>query len=156
MDMTMTLFRTEKGQNEIFNNGHTLRPKQRQLLFSVGNGTTLKELCDKHPTCVELRDMVQDLLQNGFIHTTASTVAQPALTTITTVTTTITGVRDHVLQTMAALVGTKSPAYRHMSEVTTLDEFRAQFPACRKVIAAVASPHQAAELEAEVNRRIGQ
>lgn len=35
MDMTMQLFRTVKGQDEIFNHGHTLRPKQRQILFSV-------------------------------------------------------------------------------------------------------------------------
>jgi hypothetical protein len=28
-------------------------------------------------------------------------------------------------------------------------------PMCRKVVAAVASPHQAAELEAEVTKRLG-
>ena len=154
MELTMQLSRTQKGQDEIFNHGHTLRPKHRQLLFTIGNGITFKELCDKHPTCVELKAMVTDLLQDGFVQTsnaipvTQTPVEQKA-------TPSVDAVRDYVLETMAALVGTKSPAYRHMSEVTTMDTFFTQLPSCRKVIAAVASPHQAAEMEAEVNRKLG-
>jgi hypothetical protein len=59
-----------------------------------------------------------------------------------------------VLEFMAALVGTKSPAYRQMSEVRDLAGFEAVLPMCRKVIAAVASPHQAAEMEAGVASRM--
>ena len=55
---------------------------------------------------------------------------------------------------VAGLVGTKSPAYRKMSEVQDLDGFNAILPMCQKVIAAVASPHQAAEMEAEVAKRL--
>ena len=63
-------------------------------------------------------------------------------------------VRDYVLEFMAGLVGTKSPAYRQMSEVQDKAGFNVILPMCRKVIAAVASPHQAAEMEAEVARRM--
>jgi len=67
MDMTMQLSRTVKGQEEIFNLGHTLRPRHRQILFSVGNGISFDELCKKMPHCAELEAMVNDLLQSGFI-----------------------------------------------------------------------------------------
>jgi hypothetical protein len=64
-------------------------------------------------------------------------------------------VQTYVLEFMAALVGTKSPAYRKMSEVQDLAGFKAVLPMCHKVIAAVASPHQAAEMEAGVTQRLG-
>ncbi len=67
MEMNMQLSRTDKGQDEIFNLGHTLRPRFRQILFSVGGGISFGELCRKMPHCAELEKMVNDLLQNGFI-----------------------------------------------------------------------------------------
>lgn len=69
MEMTMQLSRTSKGQDEIFNLGHTLRPRFRQILFSVGGGISFGELCSKLPNCTELETMVNDLLQNDFIQT---------------------------------------------------------------------------------------
>jgi hypothetical protein len=67
VEMMMQLSRTEKGQDEIFNLGHTLRPRFRQILFSIGGGISFGELCRKMPNCAELENMVNDLLQNGFI-----------------------------------------------------------------------------------------
>ena len=58
MDLTMQLSRTMKGQDEIFNLGHTLRPKLRHILFSVGNGISIGELRSKLPHCAELDNMV--------------------------------------------------------------------------------------------------
>src|SRR5512138_2511899 len=78
MDMTMHLSRTLKGQEEIFNHGHTLRPKQRQILFSVGNGISLGELRAKLPNCTELETMVSDLLQSGFIQALRNMAGAPA------------------------------------------------------------------------------
>ncbi|MHB1353182.1 MAG: hypothetical protein ACYCWA_07715, partial [Thiobacillus sp.] len=60
----------------------------------------------------------------------------------------------YVLEFMAALVGTQSPAYRKMSEARDLAGFKAVLPMCQKVIAAVASPHKAAEMQAEVAKRL--
>jgi len=40
-----------------------------------------------------------------------------------------------------------------MSEVTDMARFNEALPGCRKMIAAVASPHQAAEMEAEALKR---
>lgn len=156
MDMTMQLSRTVKGQEEIFNLGHTLRPRHRQILFSIGNGISFRELRSKLPNCVDLETMVNDLLQSGFIQSMrnmatghAVAAAAPAQSA-----TSLEAGRSYVLEFMAALVGTKSPAYRQMSEVQDLAGFNAVLPVCRRVIAAVASPHQAAEMEAGAVKRL--
>lgn len=173
MEMTMQLFRTEKGQDEIFNLGHTLRPRYRQLLFCIGNGISFGELCSKHPKCTEIEAMVNELLQSGFIKSLldmaggqAASAPAPAAAVAAAPRQAIAAapvqsaanleeVRTYVLEFLAGLVGTKSPAYRHMSEVQDFAGFNATLPMCRKVIAAVASPHQAAEMEAEVAKRMG-
>ena len=171
MDMTMQLSRTVKGQEEIFNHGHTLRPKQRQIMFAIGNGISFGELRDKLPSCAELETMVNDLLQSGFIEaphnpataqaaaaprlpTAPVVLAQPAATATQQPADSLEAGRGYVLEFMAALVGTKSPAYRQMSEVQDLAGFNAVLPMCRRVIAAVASPHQAAEMEAGAAKRM--
>lgn len=158
MEMTMQLSRTVKGQEEIFNLGHTLRPRHRQILFSVGNGISFADLRSKMPNCAELETLVNDLLQNGFIQTIRNmgTVAAPAAAPAAPrqASGRLEDARAYVLEFMAALVGTRSPAYRQMSEVRDLAGFEAVLPMCRKVIAAVASPHQAAEMEAGVASRM--
>ena len=168
MEMTMQLARTTKGQEEIFNHGHTLRPKHRQILFSVGNGISFGELCRKLPNCAELEAMVNELLQSGFIQALrnmagaqaapaapAAAPGVPPAAQAQAATVNLESARAYVLEFMAALVGTKSPAYRKMSEVQDMAGFAAILPMCHKVIAAVASPHQAAELEDEVAKRMG-
>lgn len=160
MDMTMQLSRTLKGQEEIFNHGHTLRPRHRHILFSVGNGISFDELRSKLPNCTDLETMVSELLQSGFIQTMRSiaaprTIAAPPAKPPADAETDFESARAFVLEFMAALVGTKSPAYRKMSEVSDAASFRDVLPMCQKVIAAVASPHQAAEMEAEAARRMG-
>jgi hypothetical protein len=162
MDTTAQLSRTVKGQEEIFNHGHTLRPKHRQLLFSIGDGITFGELRSKLPNCTELETMLNDLLQSGFIQAlgnvaSAQAAAPDTQTAPAAPVSSAAGleeVRNYVLEFMAALVGNKSPAYRQMSAVQDKAGFDAVLPTCRKVIAAVASPHQAAEMEAEVARRM--
>jgi len=166
MDMTMQLSRTVKGQEEIFNLGHTLRPRHRQILFSVGNGISFGELCKKMPHCAELEAMVNDLLQSGFIQAlrnmaspsqpapAASRSPAPAAATPAHSAANLESTRTYALEFLSALVGTKSPAYRKMSEVQDLAGFNAVLPMCYKVIAAVASPHQAAEMETEIARRM--
>jgi hypothetical protein len=163
MDMTLQLSRTLKGQEEIFNNGHTLRPRYRQILFSIGNGISFGDLCNKSPQCKELEAMVNELLQSGFIQSlrnmagaTSAVASKPVAPAAAPAAqaASLEEVRDFVLEFMAGLVGTKSPAYRQMSEVQDKAGFNVILPMCRKVIAAVASPHQAAEMEAEVARRM--
>lgn len=168
MDLTMQLARTAKGQEEIFNLGHTLRPRHRQILFSVGNGISFGELRGKLPNCEDLEAMVNELLQSGFIQAlrnmaggksaapaaVAPAAVPPAAATLAQSTARLEDARGYVLAFMGALVGTKSPAYRKMSEVQDLASFHAALAMCQRVIAAVASPHQAAELEAGAARRI--
>lgn len=164
MEMTILLSRTVKGQEEIFNLGHTLRPKYRQLLFDIGNGISFGELCSRHPKCVELESMVNELLQSGFIQTLRNMATAPAnrpaprvapIAAPIQTTGSLTEAHAFVLEFMATLVGTKSPAYKQMSEVKDIAGFKALLPLCRKVIAAVASPHQAAEMEAGAAQRLG-
>ena len=154
--MTMQLSRTIKGQEEIYNQGHTLRPRYRQLLFCIGNGISFGELCSKNPKCTELEAMVNELLQQGFIQTLRNMAAPQASSPSPAPTDAkLAEAKHYVLEFMAALVGTKSPAYRQMSEVKDVAGFKVILPMCRKVIAAVASPHQAAEMEAGVAKRMG-
>jgi hypothetical protein len=166
MDMTMQLARTLKGHEEIFNQGHTLRPRLRQILFSVGNGISFGELRSKLPNCADLETMVDDLLQNGFIeslHAMAAAQSNPAAApgspasppAAEDAASNLDECRNYVLEFMAARVGTKSPAYRQMSEVKDMAGFNAVLPMCRRVVAAVASPRQAAEMEAEVAKFMG-
>ncbi len=159
MEMTMALSRTLKGHEEIFNNGHTLRPRQRHILFSMGSESiSFGDLCKKLPHCAELEAMLNELLQHGFIQALRGTGSKPSAATAAapaTATADISCVRGYALDFMAGLVGTKSPAYRQMSEVTDLESFNAVLPMCRKVIAAVASPRHAADLEAGVASRLG-
>jgi hypothetical protein len=84
----------------------------------------------------------------------AAAAAQPAPVATVAAGAHLENARGYVLEFMAALVGTKSPAYRKMSEVSDMAGFTATLPMCHRVIAAVASPHQAAEMEAEVARRL--
>jgi hypothetical protein len=166
MDMTLQLSRTYKGQDEIFNNGHTVRPRCRQILFAIGDGITLGALRAKLPL-TELETLLHDLLCGGFIEARnngapvmpAATPAAPAPAAARPAPSLqnddVAGARDHVLQVLSALAGTKSPAYRKMSEVTDLEGFSEALAMCRKVVAAVASPHQAAEMETLALRRLG-
>lgn len=168
MDMTLQLSRTYKGQDEIFNNGHTVRPRCRQILFAIGDGITLGALRAKLPLS-ELETLLHDLMCGGFVEArgdgtpvapqaapapaaTVQTAAPPAAAPAASG---VAGARDHVLQVLSALAGTKSPAYRKMSEVVDLDGFTEALAMCRKVVAAVASPHQAAEMETQALQRLG-
>lgn len=156
MELTLQLSRTVKGQEEIFNLGHTLRPRHRQILFSVGNGISFGDLRSKMPNCADLETLVSELLQNGFIQSLRNRAAAPAPAAVEPRQTParLETVRGYVLEFMAGLVGTKSPAYRQMSEVRDMAGLEAVLPMCRRLIAAVASPHQAAEMEAGVARRM--
>lgn len=166
MDMTVHLSRTEKGQDEIFNLGRTLRPRQRQILFSIGNGILFGDLCGKLPNFTELETMLNDLLREGYIQALhddmASEVPSPAIepsppppsSVPAQPTANLEAGRSYVLAFLATLVGTKSPAYRQMSEVADMASFNKVLPICRKVVAAVASPRQAAEMETEAVKRL--
>ena len=96
MDMTMQLSRTVKGQEEIFNLGHTLRPRHRQILFSIGNGISFRELRSKLPNCVDLETMVNDLLQSGFIQSMRNMATGHAV---------VAAGRRHVLHALDAIDG---------------------------------------------------
>ncbi len=151
MEMAMQLSRTPKGYDELFSQGHSLRPRLRQVLFSIGNGISFAELCAKMPHCTELEAMVNDLLSNGFVQVLRGAKsaggAPPAQASAAAAPARLGEAREYVLENMRALVGTKSPAYKQMSEVRDLEGFAAALVMCRRVVAAVASPHQADELE---------
>jgi len=76
MDMTVQLSRTIKGQEEIFNHGHTVRPKCRQILFAIGNGITFGALRDKLAN-PELETLLNDLQRGGFIEVEGATTVDP-------------------------------------------------------------------------------
>ncbi|MFN3749901.1 MAG: hypothetical protein ACK4SR_00910 [Thiobacillus sp.] len=162
MDTSAQLARTPKGHEEIFNQGHTVRPKCRQILFAIGDGITLDALRDKLPN-LELDTLLGDLQRGGYIEirgeapaSSPAPAAAPAAPPPAAAAPRAAGeesglarARTHVLDTLSALAGTKSPAYRKMSEVVDAEGFMEALAMCRKVVAAVASPHQAADMEAQ-------
>jgi hypothetical protein len=191
MDMKAKLSRTTKGQEEIFNQGHTVRPKCRQILFAIGNGASVGELQEKLPNTDDLQTLLDNLLQGGYIEVQNEAItAQPATDTVAAppiaetapespISTApppvaaepppaaqpaasssqpsgrVEAARNHVLEIMASLAGTKSPAYRKMSEVQDEESFKEVLQMCRKVVAAVASPHQATEMETTAIQHLG-
>ena len=174
MDMSALLARTPKGHEEIFNHGHTVRPKCRQILFAIGDGISFGALRDKLPN-FELETLLGDLQRGGFVEVRGDVPAvsndaqvpagspmsetPPPVVAAPQVVEAGSGLahaRDHVLDTLGALAGTKSPAYRKMSEAADLDGFNEALAMCRKVVAAVASPHQAAAMEAQALARLGE
>lgn len=157
MDTTMQLSRTIKGQEEIFNLGHTLRPRLRHILFSIGDGISFSELCRRLPHCAELEVMVNELLRKGFIQASRERLpaAPPPERARAASAAGFEPARSYMLAFMTPLVGTQSPAYRKLSEAHDLETFRAVLPMCYKLVAAVASPHQAAEMQTGVARLLG-
>lgn len=187
MDMKVKLSRTTKGQEEIFNQGHTVRPKCRQILFAIGNGASLGELQEKLPNTDDLQSLLDNLLQGGYIEAetneaasqpaavapspapqaapeTPVNAAQPAaaetpvaqpVAAASPPSGGVEAARNYVLEVMASLAGTKSPAYRKMSEVQDEASFKEVLQMCRKVVAAVASPHQATEMENTAIQHLG-
>lgn len=171
MDTNAQLSRTPKGQDEIFNHGHTVRPRCRQILFAIGNGITFGALRDKLPNA-ELETLLNDLQQGGFIEVSADAASTQSVSVPSTPVPAVAAspvlpvdagqpasglenARNHVLDVLAALAGTKSPAYRRMSEVQDVASFKEALAMCRKMIAAVASPHQAAAMEIQALERLG-
>lgn len=154
MDTTLQLSRTTKGQEEIFNLGHTLRPRLRHILFSIGNGISFSELCRRLPHCAELEVMVNELLHKGFIQASRERMpaAPPPEPARAAPAAGFGPARSYLLACMTPLVGTQSPAYRKLSEAHDLETFSAVLPMCYKLVAAVASPHQAAEMQTGVAR----
>lgn len=188
MDMKVKLSRTTKGQEEIFNQGHTVRPKCRQILFAIGNGASVGELQEKLPNTDDLQTLLDNLLQGGYIEaqTNDEATAQPAaaappptpqaapeapasaaapaaaeppaaqpVVPVSPPSGGLEAARNYVLEVMASLAGTKSPAYRKMSEVQDETSFKEVLQMCRKVVAAVASPHQATEMENTAIQHLG-
>lgn len=160
MDNAICFERTEKGHQELFNGQRTLRPRERQILFLVGEIACLSELKRKICTCPDFDQIIHNLLDNGFIRPvftgqvpkTCGEMSNEMRMSISP--SALAEARQHVLKTLAALVGTRSPLYTKIDATKDVDSFLEALAGGRKVLSAVASAHQAAQLEQEALARM--
>lgn len=155
MDRRLCFSRTEKGREELVGAQHTLKPKQRQVLFLVGEAVTLDALHQQLPHCTELAGIVQHLWEEGYIGIVKPSDGQAkgemlraALAVVNW--SRLDTARQEALARLATLVGSQSPSYHNLRDSNNVDDFRVALQAACKVVSAVASPAQAHALEADV------
>lgn len=155
MDDHIFFARTERGREELLGSEHALKPRQRQVLFLIGDAIGVGELRAKLPTCQELDAILGQLWEDGYIgqvkpggkpHTTDDVSA--ALTLLRS--SRLDAARQHALRIIASLAGEQSPAYAKIKNTQDVASFTQAVTSARKLLAAVASSAQAAAFESGV------
>ena len=65
MDASMTFSRTEKGREELLGSQHTLKQRQRQVLFLINDAISVAAIREKLPACQELEGILELLWQES-------------------------------------------------------------------------------------------
>lgn len=159
MDQHLCFARTEKGRAELLGDQRTLKLRQRQVLFLIGEAISVAELKLKLPSCQEFEAILEQLWEDGFIGQVkhGSTPAAPignappppdvgsALRVLRG--SRLEAARHHALAVLTSLVGEQSPLYARVLAAQDGDAFIAAINHSRKLLAAVASSAQAGEFE---------
>lgn len=148
MDKRLCFARTEKGREELLGGGRTLKPRQRQVLFLVGETVSVGSLQEKLPACQELEGILEQLWEGGYIGQVKS--AGHSAAPIIVDASPLDAARNLALRSLATLVGEHSPAYAQVAQTQDATQLLEATAAARKLIAAVASAQQAASFEQSV------
>ncbi len=153
MDRQRCFSRTEKGRMELVGSQRVLKPKQRQVLFLIGESVSLDTLARQLPNCEELQEIVQFLWHEGYIAPNDSGEnlhdrVRDALAVIREER--LEAARQHALSYLAPLIGANSPACTHIREARDLESFRKAVSESRRILAAVASVSKALAFETGV------
>lgn len=155
MEHATLLARTEKGRAELLGEARSLRPRQRQILFLVGDSTSLPELREKLTTNADLEDILRELVDGGFIQPLAGQPASPPPDNVAVFPASpFSQAKAYALDQLATLMGRQSPMCEKVRQASDEASLLAAVASCKKVIAAVASAAQAAALENEVKARL--
>ena len=156
MDASMTFSRTEKGREELLGGQHTLKQRQRQVLFLINDAISVGALREKLPACQELEGILELLWQEGYIGQLKSSGKQEnnqieisdALHLLGQ--SRLEAARQYALGILTSLVGERSPAYAKISRAQDIESFTQAVASSRKILAAVASSNQAQGFEQAV------
>lgn len=160
MDQNLYFARTEKGRTELLGAGRTLKPRQRQVLFLVGDAISVGELMEKLPSCQELEGILEQLWDDGYIGQVkpgsgARQTPQdkaPSQADVGAALRLVRGsrleaARQHALGVLATLAGEQSPVYVRVKYAQGTAAFTQAIGQGRKLLASVASTAQAAAFE---------
>lgn len=160
MDRNICFARTEKGRTELLGAGRSLKPRQRQVLFLVGDAISVAELMEKLPSCQELEAILEQLWDDGYIGQVKPGGAaratpqdkSPSPADVDAALRLLRGsrldaARQHALGVLANLVGEQSPVYVRVKEAADTAAFTQAVAQGKKLLAAVASAAQAAAFE---------
>ncbi|MCU0841271.1 MAG: hypothetical protein MUC79_06080 [Thiobacillaceae bacterium] len=153
METKLCFERTEKGQQELFGGKRTLRPRERQVLFVIGDISCTAEVKSKICACGDFDEILRRLLEQGFIRPVFADKLPARCQDMTPdiraslPPARVDEARQYVLQTIGALVGQRSPIYQRIQNGQGIDALLDDLGAAKKVISAVASSRQATELE---------
>lgn len=161
IDASTTFSRTEKGREELLGSQHTLKQRQRQVLFLINDAISVTAIREKLPACQELESILELLWQEGYIGQLKSSSTrssqnsqnnQNALSDALHVLgkSRLEAARQYALGILTSLVGERSPAYAKISRAQDLASFTQAVASSRKILAAVASSNQAQSFEQAV------
>lgn len=154
MDASMTFSRTEKGRKELLGSQHTLKQRQRQVLFLINDAISVAVIREKLPACQELEGILELLWQEGYIGQVKGSSQQQSIEISDALhllgRSRLEAARQYALGILTSLVGERSPAYARISRAQDIDSFTQAVTSSRKILAAVASSNQAQGFEQAV------
>lgn len=154
MDASMTFSRTEKGREELLGSQHTLKQRQRQVLFLINDAISVAVIREKLPACQELEGILELLWQEGYIGQVKGSSQQQSIEISDALhllgRSRLEAARQYALGILTSLVGERSPAYARISRAQDIDSFTQAVTSSRKILAAVASSNQAQGFEQAV------
>lgn len=156
MDASMTFSRTEKGREELLGSQHTLKQRQRQVLFMINDAISVAAIREKLPACQELEGILELLWQEGYIGQVKGSSKQQSNQIEISDALHLLGksrleaARQYALGILTTLVGERSPAYAKISRAQDIESFTQAVTSSRKILAAVASSNQAHSFEQAV------
>lgn len=160
MDASTTFSRTEKGREELLGGQHTLKQRQRQVLFLINDAISVAAIREKLPACQELDGILDLLWQEGYIGQVKRSGDQnvPIKNSRIEISdalhvlgkSRLEAARQYALGILTTLVGERSPAYAKISRAQDIESFTQAVASSRKILAAVASSNQAQGFEQAV------
>lgn len=152
MDASMTFSRTEKGREELLGSQHTLKQRQRQVLFLINDAISVAAIREKLPACQELEGILELLWQEGYIGQVKGSSKQIEISDALHLLgkSRLEAARQYALGILTTLVGERSPAYAKISRAQDIESFTQAVTSSRKILAAVASSNQAHSFEQAV------